>query len=207
HLPIEIRAWILLAHGGNDGDLQFRLNRGTKRACGHPIAAGLKAWTTDKQICFCVANLLQRRCDHRCQIFHGVIVAAYKGHRDFGIVAHDLLKKFPRTGSALADLQSHARLLFSSDPAEKLIQIMNDAHFRNSFVSAKRRNWSTGVLEYWNHSITQPLRYSNPLLPTPSNTPLLSVATLLAGWQRRQRSALRFPMVPQACLSILAMRR
>ena len=104
HLPIEIRAGILLAHGGNDGDLQFRLNRGTKRACGHPIAAGLKAWTTDKQICFCVANLLQRRGDHRCQIFHGVIVAAYKGHRDFGIGVHDLLKKFPRTGSALADL-------------------------------------------------------------------------------------------------------
>ena len=149
---------------------------GADRAGGHAVTAGVEAGTGGEEIRAAGANLVQHRRGYLVLMFDGIVVTADDRHCYRRIIAHELFEQFRRPQRAVAKFQWRAGMLFRADAAEKLIDVVNDAHI-SSFIGMKRE---FGFLTH----ASRFLQYTNDLIrdaPCWLVTPMMLLASIVMG--------------------------
>ena len=81
-------------------------------------------WNWSVGLGFDQAQLVENRRRELILMLDGIVIAADKGQSHARVIAERRFKQLARSDCAVANLQSFAGVLFCTNPAEKLIQIM-----------------------------------------------------------------------------------
>src|SRR5258706_2301985 len=104
-------------------------------------------------------------------MFDGIIVATDKGHDDAVIGAKQRFEQLARADGPRADFQTMTGVFFGADAAEKLIQIIGDAHVE--LLLKGTRLEARGTSKNLNSRLTPHACF---------NTPSTSFSTRLVDW-------------------------
>src|SRR6476646_3480182 len=128
---MKIDAGILFAHRGNDRNAQFVLDSATESTGSHAVTTGIEARPANEQVDLCGPQFCQYRRRELILMLDGIVIAADKGQSHASVIAERRFKQLARSNCAVANLQTLTCVLFCTNPAEKLIQIMCDTHARS----------------------------------------------------------------------------